>query len=178
MLVPGGRFSELDARRLVRHVCEALAYLHEKDVIHRDVKPDNVLLSCAVRSECQGKLADLGLALRATNATTMCGTPHYFAPEVISSQGGYGKGVDVWGLGVVLYVLLSAQPPFEEEGLYEQILAGDYDFDEDWDHVSEGAKDLVRSLMTVDPLQRPSVEKALKHPWLGESPKSLSQLGA
>lgn len=155
-----------------------MAYLHEKDVIHRDVKPDNVLLSCAVRSECQGKLADLGLALRATNATTMCGTPHYFAPEVISSQGGYGKGVDVWGLGVVLYVLLSAQPPFEEEGLYEQILAGDYDFDEDWDHVSEGAKDLVRSLMTVDPLQRPSVEKALKHPWLGESPKSLSQLGA
>ncbi|CAJ1379758.1 unnamed protein product [Effrenium voratum] len=127
-ILSGGAFAEEDAQRLFRPICEAVAYLHEKEVVHRDLKPDNVLLTEKDRAKCLPKIADLGVAWKSAgseDSRTLCGTPHYFAPEVINAKhGGYGKKVDVWSLGVVLYVLLSGTPPFEDEWLYEQIVQG------------------------------------------------------
>jgi len=179
-IMKGGCFAESDARRLFRLVCEALSYLHSKDVVHRDLKPDNVLLTSKERSTCMPKIADLGVAATydSNHCKTICGTPHYFAPELIDafktpsdslnqSSPGYGKTVDMWSLGVVLYILLSGTPPFEADGLYDQILGGHYEFDaEEWETVSSEAKDLVRRLMTVDPKTRPTIQEALKHCWL------------
>ncbi|CAE7815622.1 fhkE [Symbiodinium sp. CCMP2592] len=163
-IINNGEFCEDHARRLFRDISEAVAYLHSRDVVHRDLKPDNVLLTNEDRSRCAPKLADLGLAqlnARSTDSRTFCGTPHYFAPEVIrqwqssasavDDTPGYGKKVDIWSLGVLLYVVLSGSPPFEDEGLYEQILQGRYEFDaEEWGSISAEAKNLVGSLMTVD----------------------------
>lgn len=174
-----GAFEEHPARELFRQVCEAVAYLHDRSVVHRDLKPDNILLTSRDRNLAKPKLADLGLArknMKSRDCRTFCGTPHYFAPEVIntfqkrapddSSALGYGQKVDMWSLGVVLYILLSGMPPFEDEGLYEQILHGRYEFEaEEWVQISIGAKDLVQLLMTVDPDKRPKVQTALSHRW-------------
>eukprot|EP00440_Ansanella_granifera_P006178 gb/GFBE01006702.1/.p1 GENE.gb/GFBE01006702.1/~~gb/GFBE01006702.1/.p1 ORF type:complete len:526 (+),score=98.03 gb/GFBE01006702.1/:1-1578(+) len=176
-ILANGNFSENDARRLFHRLCEAVAYLHGRGVVHRDLKPDNVLLTSLERSSTLPKLADLGLArqnMNSRDSRTFCGTPHYFAPEVIDtfrsgsgSGAGYGPKVDMWSLGVVLYVLLSGMPPFEDEGLYEQILEGKYEFDaEEWEAVSPQAQDLVRQLMTVSAAQRPNISEALRHSWL------------
>ncbi|CAE7203793.1 fhkE [Symbiodinium microadriaticum] len=159
-IINNGEFCEDHARRLFRDISEAVAYLHSRDVVHRDLKPDNVLLTNEDRSRCAPKLADLGLAqlnARSTDSRTFCGTPHYFAPEVIrqwqssasavDDTPGYGKKVDIWSLGVLLYVVLSGSPPFEDEGLYEQILQGRYEFDaEEWGNISAEAKNLVGAL--------------------------------
>ena len=139
-----------------------------------------MLLTSGERSTCLPKIADLGVAATYnSNLTTTCGTPSYFAPELVrgfkapiiqepSGPVGYGKPVDMWSLGVVLYILLSGTPPFEADGLYDQILQGRYEFDaEEWEAVSPEAKDLVRRLMTVEPEKRPTIEDALKHLWLG-----------
>lgn len=178
-IMQGGCFAEGHARRLFKLICEALSYLHGKDIVHRDLKPDNVLLTSKERSTCLPKIADLGVAATYnSNLTTTCGTPHYFAPELVrgfkapiiqepSGPVGYGKPVDMWSLGVVLYILLSGTPPFEADGLYDQILQGRYEFDaEEWEAVSPEAKDLVRRLMTVEPEKRPTIDDALKHLWL------------
>eukprot|EP00913_Durusdinium_trenchii_P032186 g30138.t1 len=123
------------------------------------------------------KLADFGLArknMASRDCRTFCGTPHYFAPEVIttfSSAGakdtGYGKQVDMWSLGVILYILLSGIPPFEEDNLYRQILDGKYEFDvQEWTRVTEEAKRLVKAMMMVNPRERIDIRQALDHPWL------------
>merc|ERR1712232_1277106 len=124
-----------------------------------------------------GKLVDFGLARRhAHDCRTFCGTPQYFAPEVITTfsdqnlDGGYGREVDLWSLGVILYVMLSGVTPFEEDesgGLYKQILEGKFEFGVlEWTTVSPEAKELVQKLMTVNPRERLTVQQALEHPWL------------
>lgn len=177
-ILEDGHFVELQARRLFKEVCEAVKYLHDKNVVHRDLKPENILLTTKDREEMIPKIADFGLArmnMQTRDCKTFCGTPHYFAPEVINTfrervdgqPVGYGKTVDMWSLGVILYVLLSGIPPFEEEGLYEQILEGKYEFDvREWTTVSPEAKELVRGLMTVNPQQRLTIKQAMDIRWL------------
>mmetsp|Transcript_70945 Transcript_70945/g.200241 ORF Transcript_70945/g.200241 Transcript_70945/m.200241 type:complete len:521 (-) Transcript_70945:118-1680(-) len=180
-IMAGGCFAEAQACRLFCRLCEAVAYLHSRSIVHRDLKPDNVLLTTKDRGTMHPKIADFGLArqnMQTRDCRTFCGTPHYFAPEVIAScRGaelgrvgdavGYGKKVDVWSLGVVLYILLSGTPPFEEEGLYEQILRGSFEFDAgEWETVSSEAQGLVRWFMTVEARDRPGVHEALEHAWL------------
>lgn len=175
----GGHFPEPQAKRLFLGLCEAIFYLHQRrSIVHRDIKPENVLCTSKDRDTMQPKLGDFGLAkvnMKSRDCRTFCGTPHYFAPEVITSfqarqdgeeKAGYGKQADMWSMGVVLYILLSGNPPFEEEGLYEQIIGGKYEFDVDeWTQVSSEAKDIVARLMTVNPKERLSIVRAMAHPW-------------
>eukprot|EP00126_Sphaerothecum_destruens_P012613 Sdes_comp21613_c0_seq1m20208 len=179
-IVKEGHFTEEDTKYLFFQMLQAVKYLHDKGITHRDLKPENVLLSSTVLEKCVVKITDFGLAkIVGENSfmKTVCGTPNYLAPEVISiadrRKGSYGKSVDCWSLGVILYICLCGVPPFNDESegdtLYDQITEGNYVFDEnDWNGVSEEAKDLVRKLLTVDPNLRYSVHQALAHPWLQE----------
>jgi pSer/pThr/pTyr-binding forkhead associated (FHA) protein len=172
-----GCFTETMARRMFRELCEAVRYLHDKRIVHRDLKPENILLTTRDRESMHVKIADFGLArknMASRDCRTFCGTPHNFAPEVIKTFGdrqagtasGYGKQADMWSLGVILYIMLSGIPPFEDDGLYEQILEGKYEFDvREWTTVSPEAKELVRRLMTVNPKDRLTIEQALQHSW-------------
>jgi len=171
-----GCFTEYEARRLFRELCEAVRYLHGKRIVHRDLKPENILLTTRDRKSMHLKIADFGLArtnMKSRDCRTFCGTPHYFAPEVINtfrdretSSAGYDLQADMWSLGVILYIMLSGIPPFDEDGLYEQILEGKYEFDvREWTTVSPEAKQLVRSLMTVNPKDRLTIHQALDHNW-------------
>jgi len=172
-----GCFREDVARRLFGDICKAVRYLHDRSIVHRDLKPENILLNCKVVDEMMPKLADFGLArknMKTKDCKTFCGTPHYFAPEVIHTfrdkecgqPSGYGTQADMWSLGVILYIMLSGLPPFEEDGLYEQILEGKYEFDvREWTEVSEEARELVKQLMTVDPKARLTIQQALAHKW-------------
>lgn len=172
-----GCFTENVARRIFRSIAGAVKYLHEKNIVHRDLKPENILLTSKNLDDMMPKLADFGLArmnMKTKDCKTFCGTPHYFAPEVINTfrdrdtghAAGYGKQVDMWSLGVILYIMLSGTPPFEEDGLYEQILEGRYEFDvQEWTQVSPEAKELVRQLMTVNPKGRLTIQQTLAHKW-------------
>jgi serine/threonine protein kinase len=171
-----GCFTEATARRVFRELCEAVRYLHTSNVVHRDLKPENLLLTSRDRDHMHLKIADFGLArktMKSRDCRTFCGTPHYFAPEVINTfrdkdtpAAGYDKQADMWSLGVILYIMLSGMPPFEEEGLYEQILEGKFEFDvREWTTVSPEAKQLVQGLMTVKPKDRLTIEQALDHRW-------------
>lgn len=117
------------------------------------------------------KISDFGLArfIQGELATTACGTPGYVAPEILEGKG-YGKEVDYWSVGVILYILLCGFPPFYEENnskLFEMIKTCNYDFPSPfWDDVSETAKNLIRSILVVDPAKRLTAEQILAHPWV------------
>eukprot|EP00163_Fabomonas_tropica_P005528 TRINITY_DN1506_c0_g1_i2.p2 TRINITY_DN1506_c0_g1~~TRINITY_DN1506_c0_g1_i2.p2 ORF type:complete len:151 (+),score=45.13 TRINITY_DN1506_c0_g1_i2:1120-1572(+) len=99
---------------------------------------------------------------------TACGTPGYVAPEVLKNEG-YSKAVDMWSVGVILYILLCGFPPFYEENtakLFEQIMRGDFDYPEPyWDDISPTAKDLINKLLDVNPKTRLDAQGLLDHPW-------------
>ena len=178
-IVNDGHFTETDSKFLFYQMLVAVKYLHDNGISHRDLKPENVLLSSKTIDKCVVKITDFGLAkLVGENSfmKTVCGTPNYLAPEVVTIAGGrnegsYDKAVDCWSLGVILYICLCGLPPFNDESqghsLHEQITQGLYEFTEsDWRHVSACAKNLVTKLLTVDPKKRISVDEALKHPWM------------
>jgi len=174
-IIEHGCFSEARGRELFRQIVSAVGFLHERHIVHRDLKPENVLLTAKDPATACTKLGDFGLA-RTTHRTqdcrTFCGTPQYLAPEVIrtfrdqeaGAGGGYDQRADMWSLGVILYIMLSGMPPFEDEGLYEQILEANFEFDCcEWNVVSPEARGLVRQLMTVDPKCRPTIQQASDH---------------
>lgn len=177
-ILANGYLTEAQAKRLFTTLCEAVAYLHGRHIVHRDLKPENILLTSRDRETMIPKIADFGLArtnMKSKDCKTFCGTPHYFAPEVINTcrvhekgqVAGYNKQVDLWSLGVILYIMLSGIPPFDDDGLYEQITEGKYEFDgEEWTIISPEAKELVTRLMTVDTKARLDIQQALAHPWL------------
>jgi len=179
-IMEDGYFLEPQAKRVFKQLCDAVGYLHAQDIVHRDLKPENILLTSRDRDTMHLKVTDFGLAKSgASNSKycrTFCGTPHYFAPEVITScpkdgespkEVGYGKPADMWSLGVILYILLCGMPPFEEDGLYEQILQGKYEFDAPmWQGISEDVKELIRKLMTVNPKDRLEINETIGHNWL------------
>ena len=166
-IVQKGRYTETESRHVMRRVLAAIHYLHEmQNVVHRDLKPENILL-VARNNDVQVKLTDFGLAKTVNDegCKTFCGTPQYFAPEVLRRQhtvkgrGRYGKPADMWSLGVILYVLLSGTQPFEDG----QTL----DFpDEFWSDVSQSAMDLVRLLLQPEPANRWTVLQACEHEWI------------
>jgi len=142
---------------------KSIEYLHEHGIVHRDLKPENILL----KSEDSDviKLTDFGLSRildEGVYMKTVCGTPQYVAPEILTKaqKEGYGKAVDLWSLGVILFVLLSSSMPFEEEegskiSLFDKVKKGIFKFVGNvWKTVSEDAKDLIKNLLVVDPTKR------------------------
>jgi len=170
-IVNRGSYSEKDASNVVRQIVSAIEYLHSMGIVHRDLKPEN-LLYANENPDADIKIADFGLSRILPDDAmlkTACGTPGYVAPEVLKGRG-YGKEVDMWSVGVIMYILLCGFPPFYDDNvqiLFEQILSGHFEFPAQyWGGVSESAKDLIRKLLTVPVKQRLTATQALQHPWL------------
>jgi len=181
-IVAKGQYSEKEAADVVSTVAEALQYLHESGIVHRDLKPENLIYQNQTE-EALLKITDFGLAKYRDRdnvylLSTACGTPGYVAPEVLEGKK-YSKEVDLWSLGVILYILLCGFPPFYDEstaGLYRQIKNGQYDFpDPYWTDITNDAKDVVKGLLTVKPENRWGPGQLLKNSWVSvtASPKAF-----
>merc|ERR1719244_2111999 len=165
------KYTEPVARDMIKDLANALQYLHDRMICHRDIKPENLLVIDMLHSKSL-KLADFGLAVVVREPLfTVCGTPTYVAPEILAETG-YGVKVDVWAVGVIMYILLCGYPPFSsrtnnQEELFDQILSGLFEFNSpDWDEVTYPAKELISWSLVVDPLQRYSAKEILQHPWI------------
>jgi len=164
--------NEKETANVVRRVAEGLKYIHDNNIVHRDIKPDN-LMFVSQDPLSNVMIIDFGLAAYCNNAPlwTPCGSAHYVAPEVLSSKG-YGCKADMWSLGVITYMLLSGIPPFfdadgNQRRLYKMIKMGKYRFSSPyWDHISYFAKDLITNLLQIDPNKRFSAEQVLQHKWI------------
>uniref|UniRef100_A0AAY4AZ78 calcium/calmodulin-dependent protein kinase n=1 Tax=Denticeps clupeoides TaxID=299321 RepID=A0AAY4AZ78_9TELE len=165
-------YSEADASHCIHQILDSVCHIHQHDIVHRDLKPENLLLA----SKCKNaavKLADFGLAIEVQGDQQawfgFAGTPGYLSPEVLRKEA-YGKPVDIWACGVILYILLVGYPPFWDEDqhkLYQQIKAGAYDFPSpEWDTVTPEAKNLINQMLTINPAKRITAQEALKHPWV------------
>ncbi|KAJ2378761.1 serine/threonine protein kinase [Coemansia sp. RSA 2607] len=165
---------ENDARRVMLQLFLAIRHLNRLGIVHRDIKLENILLED--KNDLRIKLADFGLAKIVGEQMfmkTVCGTPMYVAPEVLTVRqiGQYDNLVDMWSLGVVLYICLCGFPPFSDElsppPMRDQIIHGIYGFPSPyWDGISDDARDLVFQMLQVDPRNRITVDAALAHPWL------------
>ncbi|XP_014013659.1 calcium/calmodulin-dependent protein kinase type II subunit gamma isoform X7 [Salmo salar] len=165
-------YSEADASQCINQILESVQHIHQHDIVHRDLKPENLLLASKMKGAAV-KLADFGLAIEVQGDQQawfgFAGTPGYLSPEVLRKDA-YGKPVDIWACGVILYILLVGYPPFWDEDqhkLYQQIKAGAYDFPSpEWDTVTPEAKNLINQMLTINPSKRITADQALKHPWI------------
>uniref|UniRef100_A0A4W4EWT1 calcium/calmodulin-dependent protein kinase n=1 Tax=Electrophorus electricus TaxID=8005 RepID=A0A4W4EWT1_ELEEL len=165
-------YSEADASHCIQQILESVHHCHVNGIVHRDLKPENLLLASKMKGAAV-KLADFGLAIEVQGEQQawfgFAGTPGYLSPEVLRKDP-YGKPVDMWACGVILYILLVGYPPFWDEDqhrLYQQIKAGAYDFPSpEWDTVTPEAKDLINKMLTINPSKRITAAEALKHPWI------------
>jgi calcium/calmodulin-dependent protein kinase I len=167
-------FTEKDVADIIRPIIDAIRYCHDLDVAHRDLKLENILYE-SKEEDAMVKITDFSLAKIIPDdvfAITACGTPGYVAPEILEGIG-YGKEVDYWSIGVILYTLLCGLPPFKEDKnkeLFDKIKSAEYSFPSpEWDHISDLAKDLISKLLVTDPDQRLTADEILEHPWMLES---------
>ncbi|KAF9672063.1 hypothetical protein SADUNF_Sadunf11G0001600 [Salix dunnii] len=171
-IIAKGHYSERDAAKICREIVNVVHACHFMGVMHRDLKPENFLLS----SKAEGaklKATDFGLSVFIEEGKVyrdIVGSAYYVAPEVLRRS--YGKEIDIWSAGVILYILLSGVPPFwaeNEKGIFDAILQGEIDFESDpWPSISYSAKDLVRKMLTQDPKKRITSAQVLEHPWIKE----------
>ncbi|XP_035848316.1 calcium/calmodulin-dependent protein kinase type II subunit gamma-like isoform X44 [Sander lucioperca] len=165
-------YSEADASHCINQILESVSHIHQHDIVHRDLKPENLLLASKMKGAAV-KLADFGLAIEVQGDQQawfgFAGTPGYLSPEVLRKDP-YGKPVDIWACGVILYILLVGYPPFWDEDqhkLYQQIKAGAYDFPSpEWDTVTPEAKNLINQMLTINPAKRITADQAIMHPWV------------
>ena len=156
--------SELEACKFFQQIISAIEYLHKLNVCHRDIKPENLLLD----TEHNIKVIDFGLSNMYESGKrlkTACGSPCYAAPEMIERKEYDGLKVDIWSIGVVLYVMLTGSLPFEgsrSEKLYKKITEGIYSVP---NFLSAEAKDMIKGLLNTDPNKRFSIENIKKHSW-------------
>ena len=149
----GRKLKEDEGKYIFKQVVEGISYLHSKNVIHRDIKLENLLLD----DNKILKIIDFGFSVcvkKEQKINNFCGTPTYMAPEIVSKKEYFGAPVDVWALGVLLYVLLCGTFPFkaqEEKELYKKIIKGTFDFPH---HLSYGAKNLISKLLMYNPFDR------------------------
>ena len=182
-IVERGQYSEKDAAHIIRQILSAVSYLHSHDIAHRDLKPEN-LLSAGSGDHEVIKIADFGFSKNfgEEKLMTSCGSPGYVAPEVLTSES-YDKSVDMWSVGVILYILLCGYPPFYADNapaLFKKIMEVQYDFDDpSWEDVSNDAKNLIRHLLVGEPSKRYTAEQCLHDPWVtgvqSDKPLGLGQ---
>ncbi|XP_023203225.1 serine/threonine-protein kinase D3 [Xiphophorus maculatus] len=163
------RLPERLTKFLVTQILVALRHLHFKNIVHCDLKPENVLLASAEPFP-QVKLCDFGFARiigEKSFRRSVVGTPAYLAPEVLRSKG-YNRSLDMWSVGVIVYVSLSGTFPFnEDEDINDQIQNAAFMYPPNpWKEISDEAKDLINNLLQVKMRKRFSVDKSLSHPWL------------
>ncbi|XP_077842109.1 phosphorylase b kinase gamma catalytic chain, liver/testis isoform isoform X3 [Macaca mulatta] len=165
--------SEKETRSIMRSLLEAVSFLHANNIVHRDLKPENILLD----DNMQIRLSDFGFSCHlepGEKLRELCGTPGYLAPEILKcsmdeTHPGYGKEVDLWACGVILFTLLAGSPPFWHRRqilMLRMIMEGQYQFSSpEWDDRSSTVKDLISRLLQVDPEARLTAEQALQHPF-------------
>ncbi|KAE8300319.1 Serine/threonine-protein kinase DCLK2 [Larimichthys crocea] len=171
-ITSSAKYTERDATIMVYNLAGALKYLHSINIVHRDIKPENLLVFEYPDGTKSLKLGDFGLATVVEGPLyTVCGTPTYVAPEIIS-ESGYGLKVDIWAAGVITYILLCGFPPFRsesnmQEDLFDQILLGRLDFPSPyWDNITDSAKELIGKMLTVNAEARYTAQDILSHPWV------------
>ena len=171
-----GSYTEEDSRTVMKQLLQALAFIHDAGVTHRDVKMENILLPSQL-DPTNIKLFDFGFSATGTSSSpTMdrrCGSPFYVAPEILDRTGCYGNKVDIWSSGVVLFELLCGYPPYYDghattvrEVLRAIRMVQPNMADPAWELVSGEARDLVQKLLTKNPKERLSAREALLHPWM------------
>ncbi|KAL2133927.1 hypothetical protein VTI74DRAFT_1345 [Chaetomium olivicolor] len=195
-LAPGGelfkyiathqKLTEAETRKVFLQLFDGIKYLHDRNMVHRDIKPENILLMDEDLNNV--KIGDFGLAKivgEASFTTTLCGTPSYVAPEVLVDNRNrkYTKAVDIWSLGVVLYICLCGFPPFSDElmapdfpyTMQDQIKQGRFDYPSPyWDPIGDPALDLIDGMLVVDPNKRFTIDQCLAHPWLTQKAPGLN----
>merc|ERR1719233_554645 len=180
--------NEMTAKLRFYQICHTIAHLHQRNVCHRDLKLENILLMSNAPDSLI-KITDFGLSKQFNSVEmleTFVGTPVYMAPEIFALTGNvfdrqsYTCKSDCWSLGVVLYLLLSGTQPFRDsdaEVLKQKIMTGQYQemTGVRWDAISEDAKNLVSKLLVVDPGSRLSAEKILQHRWFSADMVTVNQ---
>ncbi|KFO18734.1 Serine/threonine-protein kinase 33 [Fukomys damarensis] len=172
-------FSENETRWIIQSLASAIAYLHNKDIVHRDLKLENIMVKSSFidannEMNLNIKVTDFGLAVQKHGRSeamlqATCGTPIYMAPEVINAHD-YSQQCDIWSIGVIMYILLCGGPPFlanSEEKLFELIRKGELHFEDPiWDSISDSAKCVLKQLLKVDPAHRITAKELLDNQWL------------
>eukprot|EP01118_Nematostelium_gracile_P018069 TRINITY_DN78_c0_g1_i1.p1 TRINITY_DN78_c0_g1~~TRINITY_DN78_c0_g1_i1.p1 ORF type:complete len:407 (+),score=134.07 TRINITY_DN78_c0_g1_i1:164-1384(+) len=175
-----GAYQEQEARTVIQKILVATAFLHKNGVVHRDLKPENMLFSND-GPESELKVADFGFAKYIGDGGLFdpCGSPIYVAPEIVNEEK-YDQSVDVWSIGVILYLLLCGFPPFYSENvdrIFSLIAIGKFNFpDPYWTNISASAKQLVTLMLKTNPKERITAEEALRHPFIiGQNPPISNQ---
>ncbi|XP_037419627.1 calcium-dependent protein kinase 1-like [Triticum dicoccoides] len=165
------RYSEFDAAAVVRQIAGGLKALHKANIIHRDLKPENCLFSDR-KEDSTLKIMDFGLSSVedfSDPVVALFGSVDYVSPEALSRQE-VSTASDMWSVGVILYILLSGCPPFHaatNQEKQQRILQGEFSFQEHtWKTITSSAKDLISSLLSVEPYKRPTASDLLMHPWV------------
>jgi len=179
-----GTFYEKDAIHVIKQVLEGIAYLHDNNIVHRDIKAENIMFRTKAE-DSEIVIADFGLS-RFINSDsdrmlqTVCGTQGYMAPEIILHKG-HGKPVDMWAIGVLTFIILSGYCPFSGETVAEEnnnIVHCNYEFEPEdfWTGISDNAKDFIRKLLVLDPEKRMTAHEALQHEWIVSMPAEAVDL--
>uniref|UniRef100_A0A914X435 non-specific serine/threonine protein kinase n=2 Tax=Plectus sambesii TaxID=2011161 RepID=A0A914X435_9BILA len=164
-LVAHGRMKEKEARAKFRQIVSAVQYLHQKNIIHRDLKAENLLLD----SDMNIKIADFGFSNQfalGSKLDTFCGSPPYAAPELFQGKKYDGPEVDVWSLGVILYTLVSGSLPFDGQNLKElreRVLRGKYRIPF---YMSTDCENLLKKFLVLNPARRATLEAIMKDRWM------------
>ena len=168
----GKQLPEDTVRKIMQQIVSGVAHIHQQGYIHRDLKPANVMLT---GSQNNVKIIDFGMAKKASSISagarhSTLGTPSFMAPEIYQNEViGDAQKADVWSVGVIFYMLLSGgRPPFAYgkcslDELKQRVINGGY---REVENVSQEASELLKSMLTVDPQNRPTAQEILRHPYL------------
>lgn len=172
-LIEKNNFSELDASKILKQILNSVSYIHNNNIIHRDLKLENIMFEEKENRNLDLKIIDFGTSRKIQRnqiLSSFFGTPYYMAPEIFKKS--YNNKCDIWSCGVILYIILSGKPPFDGKTDLEieaNILNGKFEFPyEEWKYISYIAKDLIGKMLTYDPEKRPNAMECLKHPFFNK----------